>query len=186
MTKISFCSRCLWQIFFVGITGILVGILFHLRKMKLSTSTYNKMFGMLPFFSSFFVSIFSLAVMTAERLFSVKYPLHHLAVMNGRNIKSLIAAVWLTVILILLIIQEVLYPVLYLRISLLLEIRVRAFLLVTFFSCWKYHFVNFKRQFILQEYHQQRDLPLQTRSALKQAYSAEKKEEYTKTVQNTA
>ena len=125
--NILLCSMSVAD-FCVGITGNLVGILFYLQKINLTTKTFYKLCGILPFFGSFFMSILSLGIMTADRLISVKTPLRYSTVMTERKIKLLILTAWITVILILLT-----QATLYLSVSPLLEIRVRAFLLVILF-----------------------------------------------------
>ena len=76
----------------VGITGLVHWILYvSLTKL----GTVWKLCGVLPMFGSFFISVFSLATMTGDRLISVKYALRYPSIMTKTRAKLCILVTWL-------------------------------------------------------------------------------------------
>ena len=78
------------------------GILNQIQRYKFLVSEHEesidiwKLFGVLPFFCSAFMSIFSIGVMTADRLISVQNTLHYNTVMTYLREKVLIVLIWVT------------------------------------------------------------------------------------------
>ena len=117
--------------FAVGIGGILGGQLcYFLSEGKIKLVVY-KLGSSIPYFGSFFISILSLAIMTGDRLISVKFPLRHLVIVTREKVIGLIAGAWLLVVL-LIVNQGVIFFVFGDKGW--TEIRSRALLLCIFFS----------------------------------------------------
>ena len=87
-----------------------------------------KLFGTLPLFGSMFVSIFSLGVMTTDRLIAVKYPLRYGSLMTSKRILRLIILSWIIPCVIIAIQVVILF-----KTSSNTELKVRSFLLAVFF-----------------------------------------------------
>ena len=109
----------------VGMTGIMTGVLLKTHQAKV----VYKLFGILPLFGSMFVSIFSLGLMTLDRLIAVKYSLQYHKKMTTRRIMMLIALTWL--IPILLTLSE---GVILLHTDSYTELKVRSVILGIFFT----------------------------------------------------
>ena len=112
----------------VGMTGIIGGVLFHLYATGRSTVTMYKICGLLPLFGSFFISMLSLGIMTADRLISVKLPVKYSIKMNKRRTTMLIFSAWATVTVIIVILG-----VLFFTVSPKTELATRGYLLGTLF-----------------------------------------------------
>ena len=109
----------------VGTTGTVTGVLLKTNQ----TKVVYKLLGILPLFGSMFVSIFSLGIMTLDRLIAVKYSLHYHRKMTTRRTMVLIAVSWLipallTVIEGVILLQEDSYT----------ELKVRSVILGVFFT----------------------------------------------------
>ena len=114
--------------FLVGVAGILGGTLFHLYAIGVSNLTIYKICGLLPLFGSFFISILSLGIMTADRLISIMFPVKYSLVMNKGKVTILIYASWAAVILII-----VTLGILFFTTSPKTELATRGYLLGIFF-----------------------------------------------------
>ena len=110
----------------VGITGLIQWIL-YLTLAKLTMVW--KLCGVLPTFGSFFISIFSLAMMTCDRLISVKYALRYPAIMTERRAKLCITATWL-IVFAYLVVQSVVFA----YVSPWVELKARSFAVGALFS----------------------------------------------------
>ena len=112
----------------VGITGIGGGLIFFFMKKGLTTVTVYKIGGLLPLFGSFFMSILSLGIMTADRLVSIKFAVRHMSIMTRKRIKVAIGICWLIVIVLMSI-----QGLLFLFASAWTELQVRCLLMGIFF-----------------------------------------------------
>lgn len=88
-----------------------------------------KLLGVIPLFGSMFSSIFSLSIMTLDRLIAIRIPLKHKAIMSPSRVKGLIIVCWILPIFF--IAQEML---IYVQFSWQTELIVRGYTLFTFFS----------------------------------------------------
>ena len=76
---------------FVGLTGLTTGILL-LTKQNI---IIYKLCGTIPMFGGMFVSIFSLGLMTFDRLIAVKRPIRYISLMPRKRAISLICFTWM-------------------------------------------------------------------------------------------
>ena len=120
--SMSFADFC------VGVTGSTTGLIFLFAKKGSITETLYKIGGMIPLFGSFFVSVLSLAIMTADRLVSVKFPLRYRLMVTRKRIKLGIFMCWL-ITLVFMTIQILLFFCL----SYETELKVRCLHVVIFF-----------------------------------------------------
>ena len=113
----------------VGVFGILNQILMYLFLVSEEVESMDiwKLFGVLPFFCSAFMSIFSIGVMTADRLISVQNALHYNTVMTYLRTKVLIVLTWVTTAIIIII-----QGTTYLSISPETELITRYYILAAF------------------------------------------------------
>ena len=117
--------------FAVGIGGILGGQLYYFLAQGEIQLVVYKLGSSIPYFGSFFISISTLAIMTADRVISVKFPLKHLAIMTRSKIISLIAGAW-SLVTILVFNQGVIFFAF--KDNGWTELRSRALLLSIFFT----------------------------------------------------
>ena len=114
---------------FVGAFGILAQVLtfLFLVSRDLKSMALWKLTGVIPFFGSAFMSVFSIGIMTADRLISVQSALRYNAVMTTFKAKILIALAWVTTAAIIFI-----QGIIYLCISPETELTSRLCLTITF------------------------------------------------------
>ena len=114
---------------FVGAFGIVNQTLkySYLVSREVKSMDTWKLFGVLPFFGSAFMSIFSIAIMTADRVISVHYALRYDSIMTRFRAKVLIAFTWVTTATIIFI-----QGIIYLSISSEAELIIRYYLLSIF------------------------------------------------------
>ena len=108
-----------------GITG--GGLLYLVMKDYVAMQTWI-LFGILPLFLSFFMSILSLCILTVDRLIAVTYALRYHSIMTEFRANALICSIWVIAIMILLI-----HTGIYLGISKAFELKVRAIKLTGFY-----------------------------------------------------
>ena len=82
----------------VGISGILMQVLMYLFRVsgELKSMALWKFLGVLPFFGSAFMSIFSIGIMTADRFISVQNALRYNTIMTKFRAKILIVTIRVT------------------------------------------------------------------------------------------
>ena len=117
------CSMVLGDTF-VGLFGINLGVLLQLGK----DATYYKLLGNIPIFSSIFVSIFSLILLTVDRLIAMKRPYLYTSQFYKKLILKVIVLTWIIPCLI--IIQQ---SLIYVGVESKTELKVRSFIFVAFF-----------------------------------------------------
>ena len=84
--------------FCVGIGCTLGGQMFYFYTQRKINLAVYKLTAAMPYFGSFFISISSLIIMTADRLMSIEFPFRHRTIMTRPKIIGLIVATWLLVI----------------------------------------------------------------------------------------
>ncbi len=110
--------------FFIGLFTFSLGICIATRpKWRVYRLVAN-----IPLFGSMFVSILSMAMLTADRLVAVKVPLRYASVVTSKRLEILITASW--VLPIILTIQQYLILGLWYR----YELKVRGLLLLVFIA----------------------------------------------------
>ena len=112
----------------VGLFGVTGGILEYLFHRGLADETIKTLCGILPLFGSFFMSILSLGVLTADRLIAMVYTLKYHSIMTQSRVNLVICFSWIAVAVII-----VIQGTLYLRLSSSLELAVRTYQLLVFF-----------------------------------------------------
>ena len=141
---------------FVSFSGILSGVLLLTKQDIL----IYKIFGTIPLFGSMFISIFSLTLLTMDRLLAVKRPLQYDSLMNHKTMLTLVFSCWIIPIFItigqclLILISNRNYNLeLDVRASLLGLFFVTGFLVlvvsngILFFSLRKRHTYSLRRTF---------------------------------------
>ena len=113
----------------VGLFGVTGGTLIYLQEFKLIPIEIMKLYGVLPVFGSFFMSILSLIILIADRLIAVVYALRYEYIITEFRANLLVCATWLVVAVIL-----VIQAAIYIKISEEVEINVRIYELTTFFT----------------------------------------------------
>ena len=93
------------------------------------SQTVYKLIGVIPLFGSMFISIFSITVMTLDRLIAIKIPLRHKNILTSKRVVRLILLCWLVPAFV--TIQEI---CVYFAFSSKVELRVRGYILFVFFS----------------------------------------------------
>ena len=88
-----------------------------------------KLTGVIPLFGSMFTSMFSLSVMTLDRLIAIKIPLRYKSIMSSKRVNGLIALCWMIPALVL--IQEV---CIYVKFAWRTELKLRGYMLAIFFT----------------------------------------------------
>ena len=113
----------------VGVFGIVNQVLkyLYLASRTLESMDTWKLLGVLPFFGSAFMSIFSIGIMTADTLISVQKPLQYHSIMSLFRAKVLIILTWVATAAIIFI-----QGVIYLAISPKTEWVTRLYLLTVF------------------------------------------------------
>ena len=131
----------------VSVFGIAGATLFYSAINGKITRNNWKFAGILPFFGSFFISIMSLVVMSCDRLISVVYALQYKTIMTEFRTNLLIVLTWFIPIFIL-----IMQGAFFLSISPGLELKVRSYLLTTFFVAGAVTLiiVNGKLYFVIQ------------------------------------
>ena len=115
--------------FLVGAFGVIQHSLFYMFEMEQKVSLHIwKLYGVLPFFGSMFISVFSLGIMTADRLISVECSLLYASFMTIAKTKVLAIISWLITILIV-----TLLGLIYVITSPMTELIVRGYLIGTIF-----------------------------------------------------
>ena len=115
----------------VGIFGITGGTLIYIRVNQGNASvslSIVKLCGLLPLFGSFFTSILSLSILTADRLIAVVYALRYHSIMTDARANFLVCLTWFTVSIILIIQGGI-----YFGISVDTELKVRTYEFAAFF-----------------------------------------------------
>ena len=110
----------------------LVGIFCILLAATLMTNQKQvvyKMVGVIPLFGSMFTSIFSIGIMTLDRLIAIKLPLRHKSLLSGKRIVKLLCLTWILPGLV--TVQEI---VVYLHYSWMVELKIRGYILFGFFA----------------------------------------------------
>ena len=87
--------------FLVGAFGVVNHSLFYIFEVeqKVSLAVW-KLYGVLPFFGSMLISVFSIGIMTADRLISVEFSLLYPSIMTTFRTKVLLITSWLITVLI--------------------------------------------------------------------------------------
>jgi len=117
------CSMVLGDTF-VGLFGINLGVLLLLGK----DATYYKLLGNIPIFSSIFVSVLSLILLTVDRLIAMKKPFLYTSQFYKKLILKIIVLSWIIPCLI--ILQQ---SLIYVGIGSKTELKVRSFIFIAFF-----------------------------------------------------
>ena len=84
--------------FLVGIGGIMTGQLYYFYAQGQIDLSVYKRGATVPYFGGFFLSLSSLAILTADRLVSVKYPFKYSSIMTRKKIIGVIISGWFLVI----------------------------------------------------------------------------------------
>ena len=113
-----------WADFFVGVFSVT----FAASMLADQDEAFYKSLGNIPLFGSMFISIFSLILLTFDRLFAIVKPLRYPSLITGKRLRmSLISSWFLTLLL---LTQQYL---LYFCFSSALELKVRGILLLIYF-----------------------------------------------------
>ena len=112
--------------FFVGAFGILAHLLMYLFRVSGEVKSMDtwKLLGVLPFFGSAFMSVFSIGIMTADRLISVQNALRYYTIMSKFRAKMMIVLSWFTTAIIIIV-----QGMIYLRVSPETELTARLYVL---------------------------------------------------------
>ena len=88
-------NRCLLSMVFadllVGFFGTLTGILLRFAHQSL----VYKLFGLIPLYGCMFTSVFSLILLTTDRLVAIKYPFSYKSFMENSRITASVALCWI-------------------------------------------------------------------------------------------
>ena len=117
-------ADCLASIF-----GIVGTAFHHLYKKGLLSKEIRKLCGSLALFGSFYISILSLTVMTADRLIAVVYALRYHSIMKEFRANLLVCLTWITVVIIL-----ITQGAIYMEFSSYLELKIRSYQLSSVFT----------------------------------------------------
>ena len=112
----------------VSLFGIVGTAFYHLYKKGIMSKEIWKLCGALPLFGSFYISILSLGVMTADRLIAVVYALRYHSIMTEFRAKLLVCLTWITVAIIL-----INQGTIYMEFSSRLELNTRSYELLVVF-----------------------------------------------------
>ena len=112
----------------VGLFGIIGGVLSYLAAHGKFEMKIEILFGRLPLFGSFYMSILSLGFLTMDRFIAVVYALRYHWIMTTFRVRLLVFSTWVTVIATLLVQGGI-----FIGISWVIEVEVRAYQLATFF-----------------------------------------------------
>ena len=112
----------------VALFGVIGAILYYLLMIgKVDVSAW-KLGGVLPMFGSFFISILTIGTMTLDRLVVVLLHLRYHLIMTNHRLNFLIAFIWLIPTAVI-----IMQALLFFCISPPLELKVRSYLMATFF-----------------------------------------------------
>ena len=112
----------------VSLFGIVGTAFYRLYKKGILSKEIWKLCGALPLFGSFYISILSLGVMTADRLIAVEYALRYHSIMTEFRGNFLVCLTWIKVAIIL-----INQGTIYMEFSSRLELKIRSYQLLVFF-----------------------------------------------------
>ena len=145
-------NKCLLSLAFadllVGFFGEITGILLKFVQNRL----IYKLCGLIPLYGSMFASVFSLILITIDRLVAVKYPFSYQSFMANSGITTSIALCW--IIPLLTIVSQI---ILYVTVGLRLELKIRNTIL-TVVSVTGFIVLTISNFILIQKVKQQRQM----------------------------